>query len=135
MPTASGGSGASEWVVGSLLTRGAGIAPGSAIAAAQTLSFDVDCAGDDQLDVYATMTGGAAGDLTVVVRPYRGANNATIQPGMLLQATRTNGPTLSAGSVSFEGQWDVSGVNKVRVDITNNNAGAQTVNEATWRLS
>lgn len=130
-----GPNAAAEWVTGTLLTRGAGIAAGTNINAGATLTFDVDCAGDDQLDIFINMTGTAAGDLTVIPRPYRGAGNATIIPGMVIPETRHSGPTLSGAGVSFEAQYDVSGYNRVRIDIQNNNVAAQTITEATWRLS
>lgn len=135
MPTVSGGTGASEWVTGALLTRGIGLPAGTAIAAGQTLTFDVDCAGDDQLDLFINMTGGVAGDLAVSVKPYRGSNNATIYGGMFAVVTRASGPTFSGAAISYDAQFDVSGFNKVQVSIQNNNVAGQVINEATWRLS
>jgi len=92
------------------------------------------CGGDSTLVVEVDMSGTAPGDLVVVVTPYE-ADNVTpmdniILPAVLAPATN---PSLSGGRVYFYGQYDVTGLEMVRVRLTNNNAGGQTLN-ASWRL-
>lgn len=130
-----GPNAAAEWVVGTLLTRGTPFAA-SAIAAGQTLTADIDCAGDSELTVMADMSGAANGDLTVFVTPFESDNVTTMGQTGALPAIRSTGPTFdTVNRVLFDGTYDVSGYSKVRLAIKNNNVGAQTINRASWRLS
>jgi len=95
----------------------------------------IPCGGDSTLVVMVDMTGGAAGDLALQVNPIE-ADNTTVVPEALppVQQPVTN-PTLSGGHVFMYQQFDVSALEYVRIRITNNNAGAQTITRASWRLS
>lgn len=134
MPTASGGSAASEFVVGDLLTRGR--YPGvPSIAPAGTVFLDIDCAGDSELTIQADLAGAANGDLAVTVVPYEGTDNTVLLANAPLPVIRSQGPLFAGASVSFTGTYDVSGVAKCRVVVKNNNVGAQNLNRLSWRLS
>lgn len=132
MPTIPGGTGASEWTVGSLLTRGKLLAAAMGAAGGQQV-IDVDCAGDSELTVQADMTGAANGDLAVTVLPFED-DNVTLSP-VGLPVIRSVGPTFNVNRVYFEGTYDVSGVSKVRVVAQNNNVAGQTLTRMSWRLS
>lgn len=134
MPTAAGGSAASEWTVGDLLTRGRQ-AGTPTIATGGTSFIDVDCAGDSELTVQADLAGSADGDLAVTVVPYEPTDNATLLPNAPIPVIRSQGPKFAGASVSFTATYDVSGVSKVRIVAKNNNAGGQVLNRLTWRLS
>jgi hypothetical protein len=134
MTTAAGGSAASEWTVGDLLTRGR-VAGTPSIAAGGTTFLDIDCAGDSELTIDADLVATAAGDLAVTVVPYEGTDNATLLANAPLPVIRSSGPTLGGGTSSFTGTYDVSGVSRVRVVVKNNNAGAENLNRLSWRLS
>jgi hypothetical protein len=127
-----GPNAAAEWVTGSLLTRG-NATPG-AIGATTTVNTDVDCAGDSKLTVLVEMTGAANGDLAVTVVPFE-SDNLTPQNNTALAAQRSTGPTFAGGVVQYEGEFDVSGFSKVRIQIRNTTAGALNINRASWRLS
>lgn len=133
-PTTSGGSAASEWTVGDLLTRGR--YPGTpSVGAGATVFLDVDCAGDSELTIQADQAGAANGDLAVTVVPYEGLDNTVLLPNVAVPVIRSAGPTFAGASVSFTGTYDVSGVSRVRIISKNNNAGAQNLNRLSWRLS
>jgi len=134
MPTVAGGSAPSEWVVGSLLTRGSVVGPISTPSGG-TQTLDIDCAGDSELTLQVDQAGAANGDLAVTVVPYEGTDNVTLLPNAPLPVIRSAGPTFAGASVSFTATYDVSGVSKVRVVVKNNNAGAQNLNRLSWRLS
>jgi hypothetical protein len=93
----------------------------------------VPCGGDSTLVIEVDMTGGANGDLGLQVNPYE-ADDATIMPIAVPQVQGV-GPTLNGGHVYQYAQFDVTGLEYVRVRITNNNAGGQTITRASWRLS
>jgi hypothetical protein len=90
--------------------------------------------GESDLTVLVEMTGAVVGDLAVQVNPYE-ADNATVIPMPLpaSQAPATN-PAFSGGKCYYTAAFDVSPYDMVRVRITNNNAGGQTINRASWRL-
>jgi hypothetical protein len=134
MPTTAGGTAASEWGIGDLLTRGR-IAGTPSIASGGTTFVDIDCAGDAELTVMCDLAGAANGDLAVTVVPYEGTDNVTLLSNAPLPVIRSTGPLFASGSVSFTGTYDVSGVARVRVIVKNNNAGAQNLNRLSWRLS
>ncbi|SRR6266516_863123 len=123
-----------------LLTRG----KVEAQAIAPAANFDLPgqqgdariwCGGDSTLIVEVDMTAGAAGDLGVQVNPYE-ADGVTIVPVALpvVQQFGTN-PTLSGGHDYYYAQYDVTGLEQVRVRITNNNVAGQTITRASWRLA
>jgi hypothetical protein len=122
---------ASEWAVGSLLTRGK--QAGVAIAPAANNDVDILCQGDSTLTVEVDMTGAATTDLTVQVLPFE-ADAATIM-GVAIAPVTATGPSLSGGHVYYIAQFDVTAYDKVRIRITNNNVGAQTITRSSWRLA
>lgn len=134
MTTTPGGTAASEWMVGDLLTRGRVVGVPS-IASGGTTFLDIDCAGDSELTIMADLAGAANGDLAVTVVPYEGTDNTTLLANAPLPVIRSAGPTFAGASVSFTGTYDVSGCAKCRVIVKNNNAGAQNLNRLSWRLS
>jgi hypothetical protein len=134
MATGSGGTAASEWTIGDLLTRGR-VAGTPSIASGATTFLDVDCAGDSELTVDAELVGAANGDLAVTVVPYAGVDNALLLSNSPLPVIRSSGPTFAGGVVDFTGTYDVSGVSRCRIVVKNNNAGAQNLNRLSWRLS
>lgn len=114
-----------------LLTRGK--VEGQAIANAGNYDFDVMCGGDSTLVVEVDMTATAAPDVTVAVQPYE-ADGATVMP-VAVPKVQEVGPTLSGGHDYYYGQFDVTGIDRARVRITNNNAVPQTITRASWRLA
>jgi hypothetical protein len=133
MPTTAGGTAASEWRVGDLLTRGT--ASAIPIGAGQTLtSKDVDVGGENEMSVGYEMTGGASADLTVTVVPFA-ADGVTPMANITIPPQASNGPTFAGGVVQYTGTYDVSGYQKVRVQVKNNNAGAQTINYFWYRFA
>lgn len=132
--TASGGTAASEWVVGTLLTRGA-VTSLPSIASAGTFTLDVDCAGDSELTIEVDMAGAANGDLAVTVVPYEGVDNTVLLVNAPLPVIRSSGPTFGGASVSFQATYDVSGCAKCRIVVKNNNVAAEVLNRLSWRLS
>lgn len=93
----------------------------------------IDCEGASTLIIEADMTGAANGDLAVQVNPYE-VDQATIMP-IAVPKVQDVGPTLNGGNVYYYGQFDVTGIDAVRVRLTNANVGAQTINRASWRLA
>jgi hypothetical protein len=69
----------------------------------------------------------------VQVQPYE-ADNSTIMP-IAMPPANSVGPTLSGGKVYYYAEFDVMALEKVRLRITNNNAGTKTLNSASWRLA
>lgn len=132
MPTVAGGTAASEWKIGDLLTKGRVTA--QSLATGATYTVDVDTAGENELAIIAELTGSAAGDLTIAVNPFKG-DNVTPITGVTIPPQTSNGPTLNGGLVQYDGVYDVSAYQKVRITARNNNAGTQTLNELTWRLA
>lgn len=119
-------------LAGKLLTRDTPL-KNAAIAAAQTLTFDVPCGGTDWIMVQVDMTGGAAGDLGLTVVPYE-ADGVTLSGATLpAQAGTGYAATFGAGRVTAVQKYDTTGIDKVQVQIKNNNVGAQTVTRASWR--
>ena len=114
-----------------LLTRA--IETAIAIGAGGIRNTDIYCQGDATLVVQVEMTGAAIGDLTVAVQPFE-ADNLTVAP-ISIPPVQFVGPTLNAGKVYYYAQYDIQALEKARIAITNNNAGAQTINRWSWRLS
>jgi hypothetical protein len=123
---------AAEWVVGSLLTKGKVLA--AAILTGATNTTDLLCAGDSLLTVEVDMNGAANADLAVTVVPFE-TDGTTLLANAPLPAIRSSGPTFGGSTVNFTATYDVSGVDKVRIIVKNNNAGTQTLNRMSWRLS
>jgi hypothetical protein len=123
---------AAEWVIGALLTKGRHTAVSLVTTATDVI--DVDCEQDNELTVMADMNGAASGDLTVTVVPYED-DNITLLVNSPLPAIRSSGPTFGGSTVTFTGTYDVSGLTKVRLIAKNNNAGTQTLNRFSWKLT
>jgi hypothetical protein len=121
---------AAEWVVGALLTRGK--VAGQAIGAGGNYDTIIPCQGDSTLSIQVDMTGGALSDLMVQANPYE-ADIATVTPNAVPEVQTDS--DFSGGHVYYYGQFDVNGVDQVRLRITNNNAGAQTITRMSWRLT
>jgi hypothetical protein len=94
---------------------------------------DILTQGVSTLVVQVDMTGGAAGDLTVQVLPFE--IDAVTLMGVAIAPVTSTGPTLSGGHVYYTAQYDVTAYDKVRIRITNNNAGTQTITRSSWRLA
>jgi hypothetical protein len=127
-----GWAGAAAWThAEALLDRGKQSAV--AINAAANNDTDLLTQGASTLVVEVDMTGGASGDLTVQILPFQ-ADALTLM-GVAIAPVTATGPTLSGGHVYYTAQFDVTAYDKVRVRITNNNAGAQTITRSSWRLA
>lgn len=126
-----GPNAAAEWVLGSLLTRGKQEAV--AIGAGGTNDTDIQVGGDGTLVLQVQMTGAAAGDLTAVMFPFE-ADNLTIMP-IAIPPMNSIGPTLNGGKVYYYAEFDVSSLERVRLRLTNNNVGAQTIDRMSWKLT
>ena len=120
-------------LAGSLLTRGRVEPDGTSVGAGVTVTEDVNVAGNTELVVMADMNGAVAGDLVPTVLPYE-ADNVTLMPLPLTPIT-AQGPTFASGKVYYQGRFDVDAVERVQIQIKNNNAGAQTLNRASWRVA
>jgi hypothetical protein len=92
------------------------------------------CGGESDLTVIVQMTGAAVGDLGVQVNPYA-MDHATVIPMPLpVSSAPATNPAFAGGKVYFVATFDVSGYDMVRVRLTNNNAGGQTIDRASWSL-
>lgn len=97
----------------------------SATAATTTsLSGDVEVAGASTLTVLASVTGGASGDITLTVRAY---DDLGALFDLALTPQAVTAPALAGGLARTIQQFDVRGLEKVQVRVTNNNAGTQTL--------
>jgi hypothetical protein len=85
--------------------------------------------------VEVDMNGAAVGDLVVTVQPFDSSGTAVMPGALVPVAQPTPNPAFAGGKVTFWGNFDVSPYEQVRVRIQNNNAGAQTINRASWRLA
>lgn len=112
-----------------LLTRGK--ASGAAIGGGGgTVDFFIETSGMSTLILEVDMSGAIAGDLGVQVNPVSEQGDEILP--IAQPSVQSVGPTFSGGRVYFWASWDVQAQNRVRVRITNNNAGAQNVDYA-WR--
>jgi hypothetical protein len=103
------------------------------INAGATITLDVPCGGTDFVTVEVDMTAGAVGDLAVTVLPYEG-DGLTLMPVTLPAVAGVGyGSTLSGGHDYLLQQYNVQGIDKVQIQIKNNNVGAQTITRASWR--
>lgn len=115
------------------LTKGKVI--NAAMASGFSYTVDLLTGGDSELTVTAIMTGAANGDLVPRLGFFE-ADGVTVS-GIGITPIRQTAPTFLAGTsdVQWTGTYDVSGVDKVRIFITNTNVGAQTLRQLQWRLS
>jgi len=132
MPTAAGGTAASEWVIGAPLNKA--MSKNVPIGAGATVTSAIVEIGPSnaELTVDYEMTGGASSDLTVSVYPCKSDGTPM---GVSLTPIRSVGPTQAAGVVSYSATYDVSGLYKVQIQGKNSNASAQTINEVSWRVT
>jgi hypothetical protein len=78
------------------------------------------------------MTGAANGDLGVSVFPvYSDGTVGTVS----LTPLQVTGPTFAGSTVQYTGNYDVSGYDRVRIAVKNNNASSQTLQEFSWHVS
>jgi len=127
-----GYAGASEWLIGSQLDKGAQSAV--AIGASAFVTQDIVVNGDNELSVGVQMTGAATTDLAVTIIPFK-SDGVTPMTAITIPPTYSNGPTMGTGVVEFTATYDISGYTKVRVSTQNKNAGAQTINNWWWQLA
>jgi len=133
MPTKAGGTAASEWQIGDLLTRGQATA--IPIGAGQTLvSQDVNVGGENELSIGYEMTGGNNSDLSPQVVPFE-VDGVTPMSNITIPPQASNGPTFANGVVQYTATYDVSGYAKIRIQVKNGNASAQTINYFWWRFA
>lgn len=114
------------------LTKGTATAVG--IANATSYDTDLLCGGDSLLTVMVDMTGAATGDLTLQVIPFEG-DNSTLLASVPLTADHIDGPIFAGGAVRAHASYNVNGLDKVRIRVTNNNAAPQTLTRTSWRLT
>jgi hypothetical protein len=93
---------------------------------------DVPAARKATLTLFVDMAGAADADLAVVATPYDLGGNLINSP---LPAVLSAGPKFAGGKVTYYAQFDVSGVDRVQIKVTNNNAGAQVLNRVSWVLT
>jgi hypothetical protein len=127
---ALGYANAAEWIIGTLLNRGKAV--NQSLATGASYTQDVNVGGWDDLSIAAIMTGAANGDLVVSVFPIFPDGTVGAVSITPLQST---GPTYAAPNVQYTGNYDVSGYQKVRISVKNNNAATQTLNNFSWQLS
>lgn len=119
-------------LVGTTLTRGR-TATNQSIGSGATINMDASVGPYDVLTVLADMTAGVVGDLAVQVFPYE-ADGLTVSAVPLAPVTGAGGTaTFTGGHSYYDQQFNVQGLDKVRIAVKNNNAGAQTLN-ASWRV-
>lgn len=117
-------------LVGSTLTRGK-TAANQSIGAGATITMDAPVGGADWVTLEASMSAGAAGDLTVSCMPYDQFGN--LMPTTLPPVTGTGyAGTLTGAKTYLLQKYDVQGIDKVQFQIKNNNAAAQQLS-ANWR--
>jgi len=121
-------------LAGSLLTRGQIVPAGTSVGAGATVTADVNVNATDELVVEADMNGAVSGDLIPTVVPYE-SDNVTLMPNVSLTAMASTGPTFGGGKIGYFGRFDVTAFERVQIQLKNNNAGAQTMNRASWRVA
>lgn len=109
-----------------LLTKGKTAPGGIPILTGATQNVDIITAGDDELNVSVDMTGAVIGDLTVAVYPFEG-DNSTVMPVPLTPIYAPSPVVFATGHCYYTAKFDVTGYQKVRLAIKNNNAGTQTL--------
>jgi hypothetical protein len=117
----------------SLLTR----AKIEAVSLATGVStfMDAPVSDTDFVTVQADMTGAANGDLTITVVPFEADGNTLSGVALPPASGIGAGPTFASGRVTALLQYNVQGIDKVRITFKNNNAGTQTLTRASWRTA
>lgn len=105
-----------------LLNRKA--ATGVSVATGVNTDVLLECGGNSTLVVEADMSADAAPDLAVVVQPV--GEDGEVYP-LAQPAVQSIGPTLTGGRTYFWAQYDITAQQRVRVRLTNNNAGTKSL--------
>lgn len=113
------------------LVRGGIGTPGQSVNAGASVVQDANTSGADELTVEVDQNGSAVGDVVVTVFPYE-ADGLTLMP-VPLPTIQTITNVATGGKVYAVQRFDVTAFERVQVQIKNNNAGAQTLNRASWR--
>lgn len=92
-----------------------------------TTNFDCLTLNWDILTVNADLTATAAGDLGIAVFAYGPTGVLSTTP-LTAVAGVGYAPTLAGGHSTAIQQYNVQGIEKVQVQLKNNNAGTQTLN-------
>lgn len=100
-------------------------AAGDAIATGVTNNYDVDVSDFDCVSVLAALTGAVLGDLGLTVQALD--STGTPVPIALTPAVTSPAQVFASGKAYGVQQYDVRGLQGIRVAVKNNNAGAQTV--------
>lgn len=98
---------------------------GDAIAAGATNNYDIDVSDFDGITVAAAISAGALADLGLTVEAFD--STGTVIPVALTTAVAAPTQVLNGGKAYGVQQYDVRGIQQIRVAVKNNNAGAQTV--------
>lgn len=106
---------------------------GQSIGTGATVAMDVPCGGTDFVTVEADMTGAASGDLGITVIPYEADGNTLMATTLPAVGGVGYAPTFVTNRVTAVQQYNVQGIDKVQVQLKNNNAGTQTITRASWR--
>lgn len=102
------------------------LASASAIGAGVTAAADVDVSDFDNISVLVSMTAAVIGDLIVTVYGFDVGGNVHLIP--LSPSPAPQAQVISAGAALAAVQYDLRGIDTVRIAVKNNNAGAQTIN-------
>lgn len=108
---------------------------GTSLATGTSLTYDVETSHTNWIVVQGDLAGAAvSGDLIITVQPYSedGTTLETATP-ITADSGHTSGPTLAGGRTYFWGRYDVTGIGRVRLIWTNNNAGTKVLTRASWR--
>lgn len=100
----------------------------TAMGTGTTQVLDVECADMDCLVVGYDMNGAALSDVKVDVQPYKEDGTTLMAAGVFIPPVKSAGPILSGGKIQGIYWYDTAGIWKVRVTLTNRNAGTQTLN-------
>jgi len=111
------------------LTRGS--TTGVSVGTGVNTDILVECGGASTLVVEVDQSGSASGDIAVVVNPV--SEDGEVYP-VAQPAVQSVGPTLVSGRTYYWAQFDVTAQQRVRIRITNNNAGTQSL-DYSWRLA
>lgn len=98
---------------------------GDAIGIGATNNYDFDVSDFDGISVLAAQTASALGDIGITVQPFD--STGAIVPVALTPAVAVPTNVLSGGNAYAVAQFDVRGIQAIRVAVKNNNAAAKVV--------
>lgn len=98
---------------------------GDAIGIGATNNYDFDVSDFDGITVLAAISATALGDLGLTVQAFDSTN--TVVPVPLTPAVANPANVLSGGNAYGVSQYDVRGIQQIRVAVKNNNAAAKVV--------